>query len=71
MPIPRTKSGSPYPESTPTDLGGSQGGPATSEYIVKPVTKEGNKATGTGAVFVVWRGGLEANAMPVKIGRVK
>lgn len=58
-------------ESTPADLRGSQGGPATSEYIIKPVTKEGNKATATGAVFTVWRGGLESNAMPVKIGCVK
>ena len=58
-------------ESTGADIGGSKGGPVTSEYVVKQVTKEGNKATRTGAVFSVWRGGSPAMEMKVKIGSLK
>ena len=58
-------------ESTAADIGGSKGGPVTSEYIIKQVVKEGNKLTRTGAVFSVWRGGLRNKAMNVKIGSLR
>ncbi|HLJ48557.1 MAG TPA: hypothetical protein VKU01_21225 [Bryobacteraceae bacterium] len=58
-------------ESTAADIGGSGGGPVTSEYIIKSVQKEGNKATRTGTVFLVWRGGSSAKKMYVKIGKLK
>ncbi len=58
-------------ESTPTALGSTGGGPQTSEYIIKQVLKQGNKATRTGAVFQVWRGGSSAYKMPVMIGALR
>ena len=58
-------------ESTAADIGGSKGGPVTSEYIIKKVVKEGDKAHRTGAVFSVWRGGMPNKAMNVKIGALK
>jgi len=58
-------------ESTAADIGGSKGGPVTSEYVIKQVTKEGNKLTRTGAVFSVWRGGSQHMEMKVKIGSLK
>ncbi|HEY3739272.1 MAG TPA: hypothetical protein VGL53_05485 [Bryobacteraceae bacterium] len=58
-------------ESTASNIGGSKGGPVTSEYIIKKVIKEGNPKLRIGSVFTVWRGGLESMAMSVKIGSLK
>lgn len=58
-------------ESTGASINGSNGGPVTSDYVIKRVVKAGDKARGIGAVFSVWRGGMQSLPMNVKIGRLK
>lgn len=58
-------------ESTAANIRGSKGGPVTSEYVIKRVVQQGNKASRTGSVFSVFRGGLESMEMKVKIGKLK